>query len=94
MKMIVKACIILHNMIIDEEKDENDDERSGIAAGRDVMERVIDLSSYHELRFRPAILAGSLADMCARAEEIRREEDHFILHDASVEHHWAVAGSS
>jgi hypothetical protein len=85
MKNIVKACIILHNMIIADHADELDD------VGQ-IEGRVVDLSRNYSLNYRPESPNDSVAVLCARAQFVRDADRHFELRDALVEHHLGTTG--
>ncbi|OMO56395.1 Harbinger transposase-derived protein, plant [Corchorus olitorius] len=78
---IMSACIIMHNMIIEDERDLNADIENWMEAPVPEVEMVRDETT----RFQ---------EFLARYKEIKDKDAHFALRNALIEHLWERYGNS
>jgi hypothetical protein len=94
MKKIVKACVILHNMIIEDQRSEEslDNHSRFVASLRTAAS--FDLSSQrpHTIEHRPAIPPRSIVQMSRALKESQDRESHNALLISLIEHHWQAQG--
>ena len=97
MKMIVKACDILHNMIIDDQRDDTTpDQHAGFIAALGSAANVVDLSTIRqcEQEFRPRPPPMSVAEMSRNMQSTKDKDSYIALRQALIEHHWEMRGQS
>ena len=80
---IMQACVVLHNMIIEDERDEEDDFNYH-------QESVPVLQTMDYQRRNPCVLE----DFLKIHDEIEDRSSHERLRDDLVEHLWAIHSSS
>ncbi|OMO51847.1 Harbinger transposase-derived protein, plant [Corchorus capsularis] len=78
---IMTACIIMHNMIIEDERDLNADIGICMEALAPKVEMVRDETT-------------GFQEFLARHKQIKNKEAHFALHNALIEHLWERFGNS
>ena len=76
---IMTACIIMHNMIIEDERDEQEDVVSTLS-----IPNVEDMEINETERFRRFL---------ARHKKFKDKEAHFALRNALIEHLWERHGN-
>ncbi|OMO63874.1 Harbinger transposase-derived protein, plant [Corchorus olitorius] len=77
---IMSVCIIMHNMIVEDERDLDADIGNWREAPTPEVEMVIDETT----RFR---------EFLARHQQIKDKEPHFALRNALIEHLWEHYGN-
>ncbi|XP_019177738.1 PREDICTED: uncharacterized protein LOC109172944 [Ipomoea nil] len=78
---IMTSCIIMHNMIIEDERDEQVD----IQSGREAPAPEVDICRDERIVFE---------EFLARHRQIKNKEAHYALRDALIEHMWEHYGNS
>ena len=78
---IMSACIIMHNMIIEDERDAHADMENCAEAPAPEVEMVQD----ETIRFQ---------EFLARYKKIKDKEAHYALRNALIEHIWERYGNS
>ena len=94
MKKIVKACVLLHNMIIEDQRSEEslDNHSRFVASLRTAAS--VDLSAQTPFSFehRPVIPPRSIAQMTRSLKESQDRESHNEFLISLIEHHWLLQG--
>ncbi|XP_019170546.1 PREDICTED: putative nuclease HARBI1 [Ipomoea nil] len=78
---IMTSCIIMHNMIIEDERDEQVD----IQSWREAPAPEVDICRDERIVFE---------EFLARHRQIKNKEAHYALRDALIEHMWEHYGNS
>ncbi|XP_019154351.1 PREDICTED: uncharacterized protein LOC109150829 [Ipomoea nil] len=78
---IMTSCIIMHNMIIEDERDEQVD----IQSWREAPAPEVDICRDERIIFE---------EFLARHRQIKNKEAHYALRDALIEHMWEHYGNS
>lgn len=95
MKKIVKACVILHNMIIDDQRDEfSIDSHSKFIDGLKNGSAVENLSMMPRRlqEFRSPAPPSSIASICQNLKSVKNKESNAALRQALIEHQWITEG--